>query len=205
MEVAFAGLQQLCAPMLGSLARLPGPQRDALSTAFGLGAGEAPDRFLVGLAVLGLLSEAAEERPLVCLVDHAQWLDRASAQILAFVARRLVAESVAVVFSVREPSEDQEWTGLPELVVAGLSDADARALLDSVVPGRLDERVRDRIAARVGGVASGIDGGGAGGRLWPSRRAAAGEPHRTELPATARVASDRDPTAAPDSGSRTGW
>jgi DNA-binding CsgD family transcriptional regulator len=151
MEIAFAGLHQLCAPMLGSLAHLPGPQREAVSTAFGLSAGEAPDRFLVGLAVLGLLSEAAEKRPLVCLVDHAQWLDRASTQVLAFVARRLLAESVAVVFSVREPSEDQELAGLPELVVLGLSDADARALLDSVVPGRLDERVRDRIVAETRG------------------------------------------------------
>lgn len=151
MEIAFAGLHQLCAPMLGSLARLPGPQRDALSTAFGLSGGEAPDRFLVGLAVLGLLSEAAEEAPLVCLVDDAQWLDRASAQGLAFVARRLLAESVAVVFAVREPSEDQEWTGLPGLGVVGLSDADARALLDSVVPGRFDERVRDRIVAETRG------------------------------------------------------
>jgi predicted ATPase len=98
MEIGFAGLHLLCASMLGSLARLPGPQRDAVSTAFGLSAGEAPDRFLVGLAVLGLLSAAAEDRPLVCLVDHAQWLDRASAQVLAFVARRLLAESVALVF-----------------------------------------------------------------------------------------------------------
>lgn len=150
MEIAFAGLHQLCAPMLGSLARLPDPQREALSTAFGLTAGEAPDRFLVGLAVLGLLSEAADERPIVCLVDQAQWLDHASAQALAFAARRLVAESVAVVFSVREP-EDQELTGLPELVVEGLSAADARTLLDSVVPGRLDERVRDRIVAETRG------------------------------------------------------
>ncbi|HET6951792.1 MAG TPA: AAA family ATPase [Acidimicrobiales bacterium] len=151
MEIAFAGLQQLCAPLLGSLGRLPGPQREALSTAFGLSAGEAPDRFLVGLAVLGLLSEVAEERPLVCLIDDAKWLDRASAQALTFVARRLLAESVAVVFSVREPSEDQELAGLSELVVLGLSDADARALLDSVVPGRLDERVRDRIVAETRG------------------------------------------------------
>jgi DNA-binding CsgD family transcriptional regulator len=151
MEIAFAGLHQLCAPMLGSLGRLPGPQREALSTAFGLSAGEAPDRFLVGLAVLGLLSEAAEERPLICLVDDAQWLDRASAQALTFVARRLLAESGAVVFAVRDPSEDQELTGLPELLVLGLSDADARALLDSVVPGRLDERVRDRIVAETRG------------------------------------------------------
>jgi predicted ATPase len=108
MEIAFAGLHQLCAPLLGDLARLPGPQREALSTAFGLSGGEAPDRFLVGLAVLGLLSEVAEEGPLVCLVDDAQWLDRASAQVLAFVARRLLAESVAAVFCVREPSEGQD-------------------------------------------------------------------------------------------------
>ena len=151
MEIAFAGLHQLCAPMLGSLARLPDLQREALSTAFGLSAGEAPDRFLVGLAVLGLLSEVAGETPLVCLVDDAQWFDRASAQGVAFVARRLLAESVAVVFAVREPSEDQGLVGLPELVVEGLSDADAGALLDSVVPGRLDERVRDRIVAETRG------------------------------------------------------
>src|SRR5215467_8320975 len=151
MELPFAVLHQLCAPLLNSLARLPGPQGDALSTAFGLGAGAAPDRFIVSLAVLGLLSVAAEERPLVCLVDDAQWLDRASAQALAFVARRLLAESVAVVFSLREPSDVRELTGLPELVLIGLSDADARALLESVVPGRLDERVRDRIVAETRG------------------------------------------------------
>ena len=107
MELPFAGLHQLCAPMLDRLERLPAPQRDALGTAFGLSDGDAPDRFLVGLAVLSLLSEVAEERPLVCLVDDAQWLDRASAQALAFVARRLVAESVALVFAVREPGDDR--------------------------------------------------------------------------------------------------
>jgi DNA-binding CsgD family transcriptional regulator len=151
MEIAFAGLHQLCAPLLGSLGRLAGPQREALSRVFGLTTGEAPDRFLVGLAVLGLLSEVAEEAPLVCLVDDAQWLDRASAQAVAFVGRRLLAESVAVVFAVREPSEDHELAGLAELAVAGLSDADARALLDSVLPGRLDERVRDRMVAETRG------------------------------------------------------
>ncbi len=130
---------------------LPGPQRDALGTAFGLSAGEPPDRFLVGLAVLGLLSDVAEERSLVCLVDDAQWLDRASAQVLAFVARRLLAESVALVFAVREPAEQSELAGLPELVVGGLSDGDARTLLDSAIPGRLDERVRDRIVAETRG------------------------------------------------------
>ena len=138
-------------PLLNSLERLPDPQSDALSTAFGLGAGAAADRYTVGLAVLGLLSEVAEEQPLVCLVDDAQWLDQASAQALAFVARRLLAESVAMVFSLREPGEDQDLSGLPELAVTGLSDADARALLESVVPGRLDERVLDRIVAETRG------------------------------------------------------
>lgn len=109
MELAFAGLHQLCAPALDRLERLPGPQRDALGTGFGLSGGEAPDRFLVGLAVLGLLSEVAEERPRVCLVDDAQWLDRATAQALAFVARRLVAESVGLVFAALESGGS--WRG----------------------------------------------------------------------------------------------
>jgi len=151
LELPFAGLHQLCTPMLSSLAGLPGPQRDALGTVFGLSTGEAPDRLLVGLAVLGLLSEVAEERPLVCLVDDAQWLDQASAQALAFVARRLLAEPVALVFAVREPSEEQQLGGLPQLTVEGLSGGDARALLDSVTLGRLDERVRDRIVAETRG------------------------------------------------------
>src|SRR3989454_10039808 len=129
MELAFAGLQQLCAPILDRLERLPPPQRDALGTAFGLTSGVAPDRFLVGLALLGLLSEVADERPLVCLVDDAQWLDRASLQALEFVARRLFAESVALVFGVRHPAGEQLLTGLPEMVVEGLRDDDARALL----------------------------------------------------------------------------
>src|ERR1700704_5829548 len=143
MELAFAGLHQLCAPMLDRLERLPGPQRDALGSAFGLTAGHAPDRFLVGLAVLSLLAEVSEERPLVCLIDDAQWLDHASAQALAFVARRLVAESVGVIFAVRTGGEDEGLTGLPELVVGGLGDRDARALLG--IHGPLDEGVRDRI------------------------------------------------------------
>jgi DNA-binding CsgD family transcriptional regulator len=151
MELAFAGLHQLCAPMLDRVERLPAPQRDALSTAFGLTGGLAPDRFLVGLAVLGLLSEVAEERPLVCLVDDAQWLDRASVQALAFVARRLLAESVALVFGVRQPAEEQPLAGLPELVVEGLRNGDARALLGSVISWPLDERVRDRIVAETRG------------------------------------------------------
>jgi DNA-binding CsgD family transcriptional regulator len=151
MELAFSGLDQLCAPMLDRIDRLPEPQRNALRTAFGLAGGAAPDRFLVGLAVLGLLSAVADEEPLVCLVDDAQWLDRASAQILAFVARRLVAESVALVFVVREPSDEQNFAGLPPLVVGGLGEQDARALLASVIRWPLDEQVRDRIVAETHG------------------------------------------------------
>jgi DNA-binding CsgD family transcriptional regulator len=151
LELAFAGLHQLCLPLLDRLERLPGPQRDALATAFGLSAGDAPDRFLVGLAVLTLLSDAAESQPLVCVVDDAQWLDRASAQTLAFVARRLLAESVAVVFAVREPGAGPELSGLPELTIGGLGHGDARALLDEAIRGRLDERVRDRIVAETRG------------------------------------------------------
>jgi hypothetical protein len=151
MELPFAGLHQLCAPMLERLGRLPGPQRDALRIAFGLVAGDAPDRFFVGLAVLSLLSDVAEDGPLVCVVDDAQWLDRASAQALAFVARRLLAESVAMVIAVREFRPERELVGPPELLVEGLSDGDARVLLDSVIHGPLDERVRDRIVAETRG------------------------------------------------------
>jgi len=151
MELAYAGVQQLCAPFVDRLERLPGPQRDALGTAFGLRDGGAPDRFLVGLAVLSLLSDIAEERPLVCVVDDAQWLDAASAQALAFAARRLGAESVGLVFAVREPGGERHLEGLPELAVGGLDDSDARELLGTVVAGPLDERVRDRIVAETHG------------------------------------------------------
>ena len=123
MELAFSALHQLCAPMLDSLHLLPPPQHDAVRTAFGMSAGPIPDRFLVGLGVLSLLSEAAEEQPLVCLVDDEQWLDRTSAQILGFVARRLVAESVGMVFAARLPSN--EMAGLGQLRVEGLQEADA--------------------------------------------------------------------------------
>ena len=149
MELAFAALHQLCAPVLDRLDRLPVPQRDAVLTTFGLRAGPVPDRFLVGLAVLSLLSEVADERPLVCVVDDAQWLDRASAQCVAFVARRLLAESVVMLFAAREQGD--LFAGLPELVVEGLGGADARSLLVSVIPGRLDEGVADELLAETRG------------------------------------------------------
>src|SRR6516164_8664052 len=152
MELAFAGLHQLCAPMLEHLEhmdRLPVPQRDALRTAFGISAGPPPDRFLVGLAVLSLLSEVAGERPLICLIDDHQWLDRASAQALGFAARRLGADPVGLVFAAREPGA--ELAGLPELKVGGLREGDARALLEEALPGPLDVRVRDLIVAETRG------------------------------------------------------
>ena len=149
MELPFAALQQLCAPMLDGLERLPDPQRDALSVAFGLRAGAAPDRYLVGLAALSLLSEAAEQQPLLCVIDDAQWLDQASAQAVGFVARRLLAEPVALVIATRQPGT--EFRGLPELLVEGLHDGHARELLSSVIGGPLDERVLDRIVAETRG------------------------------------------------------
>jgi len=149
MELAFAGLHQLCAPILDRAGHLPGPQREALRTAFGLSAGPPPDRFLVGLAVLSLLSEVAGEEPLICLIDDEQWLDHASAQALGFVARRLAADPVGMVFAAREPGP--ELAGLPEPEVGGLPEGDARALLDSALAGPLDDRIRDQIVAETQG------------------------------------------------------
>jgi len=149
MELAFAGLHQLCAPMLNRAEHLPVPQREALRTAFGLSAGPPADRFLIGLAMLSLLSEVAGEEPLICLIDDEQWLDHASAQALGFVARRLAADPVGLVFAAREPGP--ELAGLPELKVGGLPEGDARALLDSALAGPIDARVRDQIVAETQG------------------------------------------------------
>src|SRR5215472_4397959 len=151
MELAYAALQQLCAPMLEGLERLPDPQREALCVAFGLraGEGEGPDRFLVGLAALSLLADAAQKQPLLCVIDDAQWLDRASAQALGVVARRLLAEPVALVVAAREPGG--AFRGLPELAVGGLDESDARELLASVIARPLDEQVRERFLAETGG------------------------------------------------------
>jgi DNA-binding CsgD family transcriptional regulator len=151
MELAYAGVHQLCASVLDLRERLPGPQRDALATSFGLSKGPVPDRFFVALALLGLLAEVAEDQPLICVVDDTQWLDKASVQSLAFVARRLLAESVGLIFAVRDPSEMPELTGLDQLQVGGLAEDEARAILDSTLPGRLDERVRERIIAETHG------------------------------------------------------
>jgi DNA-binding CsgD family transcriptional regulator len=149
MELAYASLHQVCAPLLDRLERLRQPQRQALEIVFGLGTGAPPDGFLVGLGVLSLLSEAADERPLLCIVDDAQWLDHASALTLAFVARRLEADPVGMVFAAREPGEELQH--LPELDVRGLVNGDARALLSSAVRFKLDTQVRDRIIAETGG------------------------------------------------------
>jgi DNA-binding CsgD family transcriptional regulator len=151
MELAFAGLHQLCAPFLDRLDQLPAPQHEALGTAFGLRAGNRPDPFLVGLAVLSLLSEVSEEQPLVCFLDDAQWIDSASAQVLGFVARRLAAEAVVLVFVTRDSGADGDLMRLPELPVGPLGDADARALLASALPGRIDDAIRNRIVAEAAG------------------------------------------------------
>jgi DNA-binding CsgD family transcriptional regulator len=151
MELPFAGLHQLCVPLLDRLDRLPVPQRQALGTAFGLTAGVAPDRLLVGLAVLGLLAEAGAERPLLCLVDDLQWLDHASAHALAIAARRLFADSVGMVFATRERAPGAVLVGLTELSVSGLPAGDARALLRTALPGLVDERVVDQIVIETGG------------------------------------------------------
>jgi DNA-binding CsgD family transcriptional regulator len=149
MELAYASLHQLCAPLLDRLPRLPAPQRQALEIVFGVSPGAPPDRFIVGLAVLSLLAEAADERPLLCVVDDAQWLDRASALTLAFVARRLLAEPVGIVFAAREPGDVLQH--LSELEVHGLRNGDARALLGSAVRFMLDAQVRDRVIAETRG------------------------------------------------------
>jgi DNA-binding CsgD family transcriptional regulator len=151
LEMPFAALHQLCRPMLDSLAALPEPQERALEIAFGLAPGSAPDRFVVGLSVLSLLAEVATKQPLVCLVDDAQWLDEASCHVLGFVGRRLLAEAVLLVFSIRETGDERLLSALPELTLEGLTNGDARALLSGAIPGHLDEKVRDRLVAETRG------------------------------------------------------
>ncbi len=190
-ELPFAGLHQLCQGLLDRRTRLPQPQADALATAFGLSEGTQPDRFLLSLAVLGLLSDAAEEHPLVCLVDDVQWLDGSSAQVLAFVARRLAAEPVLLLFAEREPSRLEELVGLPEMRVDGLPEAYARQLLASAIAAPIDERVRARILAETRGnplalleLPREVETGGAGGFAVTSD---ASVPHRIEASFDRRV------------------
>jgi len=169
MEIAFAGLHTLCAPMLRRLRRLPDPRREALSTAFGMSGGPPPDRFLVGLAVLSLLADTAEERPLICIVDDAQWLDRVSAQTLAFVSRRLLAERVGLVFALRESGDEQELDGLPELVIEGLAAADAAGCWPRRSPARSTRECRIGSSARRAATRSRCSSCRAGGSRSRSR------------------------------------
>jgi len=183
MELAYSGLHQLCAPLLDRLDELPPPQRDALATVFGLSAGPSPDRFLVGLATLTLLAQAAEERPLACVIDDAQWLDHASAQIIGFVARRLLAERVALVYAARTGTETGVLAGLPTLPVGGLRDDDARRLLLDAVHGPLDTAIVDQIIAESHGNPLALlelprtwtAAGHAGGYALPGSRPVAGK------------------------------
>ena len=211
MEMTFAGLHQLCAPFLDRLGHLPDPQRDALRIAFNMQGGDVPDRFAVGMATLSLLSDLATERPIVCAVDDAQWLDQASAQALAFVTRHLAAAPAAVIFAVRSPADEQGLAGLPEFQLRGLADADARTLLDSMLIGPLDERVRDRIIAEARGKPRGAarnaaraDAREAGRRVRPARRGAGAKPDPGGLPAAARPASTGDTATAARRRRRTG-
>src|SRR4051794_38688367 len=151
MELPFAALHQLCAPLLGCVDALPVPQQNALRVAFGLSSGDGPNRFVVGLAALSLVAEVAVKTPLLCLVDDAQWLDAASRQVLGIVARRLLAESVVLVFAVCDRPDQRAFPGLPELALGGLAEVDARALMATAVAGRLDAGVRDRLIAETRG------------------------------------------------------
>ena len=172
MELAFAGLHQLCTPVMSRTGLLPAPQQQALRVAFGLSEGPVPDRFLVGLAVLGLLSEVAEEKPLLCVIDDQHWLDQASAQALGFTARRLAADPIGLVFSTRTPRA--ELAAIPELFLDGLPSADARVLLESALAGPLDTRVRDQIGGETGGNPLALLEllRGRRGRSWPADRPA---------------------------------
>jgi hypothetical protein len=195
VEMLFAALHQLCMPLLDGLERLPHPQRDALQTAFGLSSGPRPESFVVVLAVLSLLSDAAKTQPLLCLVDDAQWLDRSSAQVLSLVARRLQAGSVIILFAARDEDEPDELAGLPELRLERLSGADARALFASASIEPLDERVRDRIIAEARGNPLALLGLLRG---RPAGRLAGGFalPDGGELPKPAEAAAHRDAAAA---------
>ena len=207
MELAYASLHQLCVPLLDRLDRLPAPQRQALEIVFSLSAGPPPDRFLVGLAVLSFFSEVTAERPLLCVIDDAQWLDQASAQTLAFVAHRLLAERVGLVFAAREPG--RELQHLPELEVHGLGNADARALLSSAVRFKLDERIRDRIIEEMRGnplalleLPRGLTATQLAGGFGLPEAHSVDEPDPGELPATTGASRPRRAPSAAACGGR---
>ena len=205
MEFAFAALHMLCAPVLDFVDRLPVPQRDALEITFGKRSGTAPDRFLLALATLSLFSEAAVERPLLCVIDDAQWLDHASAQVLAFVARRLLAEPVLLLFAAREPTD--ALAGLLELLIEGLDDAEARKLLASAIPGRLDDRVAEQLVAEAHGNPLALTRAptrpfarAACGRVRLARGAAARRQNRAQLRAAAGGPAGGHPAAVAGRG-----
>ena len=210
MELAFAGLQQLCAPLMEHLGELPAPQRDALEIAFGRGVGEAPDRFLVGLAVLSLMATAARHQPLLCVIDDAQWLDQVSLQTLGFVARRLLAEPIALVFAARDDGAEV-LAGLPELTVRGLSEGDSRELLESVLLGGIDPPVRDRIVAETRGnplalleVPRNVSSTELAGGFWLSGSASSPGAIETSYVRRIRALPGPDPATAARGGGRTG-
>ena len=193
MELAFTGLHDLCAPMLSYLDALVEPQRGALSVALGLASGEPPESFLVALAALNLLAQAAEDRPLLCIVDDVQWLDQATAQVLGFVGRRLLAEPVGLVFAARTTTASEDpLAGLPDLRLSGLDEQSACALLASVTTARLDESVRRRIVEEAHGNPLGFTGigrGGFRGRVRDARQRQRSAPYRGSVfDAAARVA-----------------
>ncbi len=211
MELAFSGLQQLCAPLLDGLPALPEPQRAALETAFGLGGGAPPDPLFVGLGALSLLSAAGSTKPLLGVVDDVQWLDRASAQALGVVARRLDADAVALLLAGRDPAELKELSGIGELHVEGLAEADARALLASALPGRVDEQVMERIIAETEGnplalieLPQGLTPRELAGGFRPAREAGSAGSDREELPPPPRGPAGRHAHAPPGGRGRAG-
>ena len=208
MELPFAGIHRLCAPMFDGIEVLAEPQQNALRVALGVASGDAPDKFLVAVAVLNLLSATAEQRPLLCLVDDAQWLDVASMQALGFVARRLVAEPMAMIFSLREPTTTRALDGLPQLSLDGLDEPDARDLLSRAVPGRLDDRVRDRIIVETRGnplalieLSQRMSPVRASRGLCPTGAERSSESTGGALPAARRRIARRDAATHPASGS----
>ena len=208
MELPFAGLHQLCAPFLDQLERLPSPQGDALATAFGMRSGPPPDLFLVGLAVLNLLADVAETQPLVCLVDDGQWLDRASAQVLGFVARRLAAESIVMLIALRGPAEIADFAGLPELTLdPSMSRRPDRPRRSAPRSDRRNGSRADPLGgrgqpARAARAAARLDTRRIRGRFRPARHPFRLRQGGGELPAAPQPAPTGHPTTAAGGGCR---